>query len=52
MSPKRKAKAEPGADAPVRGKRKDKEWMPAFGRERLSDSQVADIAAYVQTLRE
>ncbi|MEQ9501013.1 MAG: c-type cytochrome [Deltaproteobacteria bacterium] len=35
----------------LRGSRKPGEWMPSFGRERLTDQQVADIAAYVQTTR-
>ena len=34
----------------LRGARKEGEWMPSFGRERLTDQQVADLAAFVQTL--
>lgn len=34
----------------LRGARKGTAWMPAFGRDRLSHAQVADIAAWVSGL--
>ena len=34
----------------LRGARRPSAWMPFFGRDRLSDDEVADIAAYVGTL--
>lgn len=34
----------------IRGSRKGAEWMPFFGRDRLSDRQVADVAAFVASL--
>ncbi len=34
----------------LRGNRRGSEWMPFFGRDRLSDLQVADIAAFVTSL--
>ncbi|MCK6551760.1 c-type cytochrome [Myxococcota bacterium] len=36
----------------IRGSRKGNEWMPFFGRDRLGDRQVADVAAYVASLKE
>ncbi len=35
----------------LRGSRQPGQWMPSFGRERLTDQQVADIAAFIQTRR-
>ncbi len=34
----------------LRGARNGCDWLPAFGANRLSDGQIADIAAYVVTL--
>lgn len=34
----------------LRGARKAAEWMPFFGLDRLTDKELADIAAYVGTL--
>lgn len=34
----------------LRGARNGSDWMPFFGRDRLSDRQVADIAAFVEAL--
>ncbi len=35
----------------IRGARKGSSWMPAFGLGRLSNEEVADIAAYVASLK-
>ena len=35
----------------LRGSREPGDWMPFFGRDRLTDANVADIAAYVSTLK-
>ena len=34
----------------LRGARRGTEWMPFYGRDRLSDAEVADIAAFVGTI--
>lgn len=36
----------------LRGASPKGRWMPFFGKDRLSDAQVADIAAYVYTFRQ
>lgn len=44
------AKAVREGNGLLRGARKGSAWMPAFGKDRLSNAQVADIAAYVSRL--
>lgn len=34
----------------MRGSRKGTDWMPFYGRDRLSDKQIADLGAFVATL--
>jgi mono/diheme cytochrome c family protein len=36
----------------LRGNRKGSEWSPAYGMNRLDNQQVADIGAYVDTLKD